>query len=361
MYPGWGDSTFRVRNEGGASLAPFGQTNFSGGTTTGELPFVWGVFKPSKTLGTSINYTEGNPPVPLDSSGTGDIQDPTLDTLNGGLGNYDGASLTVQRTGMASTEDSFGFTNGNGLTLVGGTIQKAGATIAFFSNAGGTLTVNFTDAFGQIPTPADVDNILQQITYANTSPAPTTNYSLAVTFNNGLGAGGSVICQVNVTVTPVNTPPVIVDWGLPEVFVPGGNAIKLDADGNADIQDAELDFLNDYNSTTLVIRRQGGGNANDDFTFQNGNGLTLNAMNIQKNGQTIATFVVNNGTLTITFTNANGEIPTGGRRGQYPAAGLLREYQCDTAGQRQHRSHLRRHGRRRRHGPAVHHVCHGAH
>ena len=250
VFPGWGASTFRVRSASGASLAPFGSVGFTPATTAGELPFTWGGFAPSKTMGTTISYTEGGPPVPIDSTGFANIQDPVLDGLN----NYDGASLTVTRQNLnpppfSFPEDNFGFNNGNGLTLVGNAIQKGGSTIATFNSFNGTLTVNFTDNFGQVPTSADADNVLRQITYFNTSVIPPLpmmgmpSLTLAVTFDNGVGA--QALCLVDVDITPLNSPPVIIDLGPADVFDSGaGTPVTLDNDGDVDIQDDELDALN---------------------------------------------------------------------------------------------------------------------
>ena len=153
QYPGWGDSTFRVRSANGASVAPFsGGVSFTPNTTSGEIFFTWGGFAPQKlNFGPDfgdINITEGDPPVVIDSGIPADLLDAELDGRNGGLGNYDNASITIRRDGFGfNPTDLFGFQDGNGLTLVGGnTIQKAGSTIATFVNDGfGMLTVTFTD------------------------------------------------------------------------------------------------------------------------------------------------------------------------------------------------------------------------
>ena len=111
----------------------------------------------------------------------------------------------------------FPFNNGNGITLVGGNVlQKAGATIATFDvlTTSGQLVITFTNANGQTPTSADVDNILRQLTYSNSSGAPPANVQIDWTFDDGnVGAQGSggalnVVGSTTITITPTNDVPV---------------------------------------------------------------------------------------------------------------------------------------------------------
>ncbi|MCP4391163.1 MAG: cadherin repeat domain-containing protein, partial [Gammaproteobacteria bacterium] len=125
------------------------------------------------TLDGAPSFTEDGAAVIFDADVA--ISDVDLDVLNTGNGDYDGASVTLVRNGGVSTEDVFSFNDGNGITLLGGTVlQKAGATIATFdtTTTSGQLVITFTNANGQKPTSADVDNILRQITYSNSSDTP---------------------------------------------------------------------------------------------------------------------------------------------------------------------------------------------
>ena len=75
-------------------------------------------------LDNAPTFTEGGAPVVLDGNAT--VSDVELDALNGGLGNYAGAVLTLQRQGGGSLDDlffttgtlSFSFPN----VLIGGTV-----------------------------------------------------------------------------------------------------------------------------------------------------------------------------------------------------------------------------------------------
>jgi CSLREA domain-containing protein len=311
VYPGMGDSTFRVRSTNGASLAPFGQTSFSPGTVAGELPFIWGGFGPTSQMNSNAGpYSEvPGTPVPV-ASGSVQFSDPELDMLN----NYDNSQIVVRRRTGANAQDVLAFQDGNGLTRVGNTIVKNGAVIATFNtvSVAGQLTVTFTDANGEIPTSVDAENVLRQITYSNSSMVPPMSVELGVIFNDGgvlQPIAQQTFSSVMINIIPFNSTPQIVNLGPANVFTTGGAPVAIENNNDADIIDAELDELNNYNTAVLTVARNGGPSADDTYGFVNTGGLTLNGTNIQKGGQTIATFMQAGGTLTITFTDANA-IPT---------------------------------------------------
>ena len=176
------------------------------------------------------------------------------------------------------------------------------------------MTVTFTNANGSTPTSVDADNVLRQVTYSSGSVIPPANVTLDVTLNDGnVGGGGAqqATASVIVNITPVNSPPQVLNLTTaPVAFVEGGAGVVLD-DGDADLVDAELDSLDDYDLATLTIARQGGTSVDDSFGFQDGNGLSLVGGNaIHKGGNSIASFGSVGGTLTVVFTNANGSTPT---------------------------------------------------
>ncbi len=202
-------------------------------------------------------FVEDGPPVLLDTDV--DVIDTELDSLNGGLGNYSGASLTIARNGGANAEDILSFTDGSGVTLSGGNLIKNGQIVASFDTmtTAGQLVITFTDANGEIPTSADVDNILRQITYANASAAPPASAQLDWTFDDGntgaQGAGGAlqVVGSTLVSITAVDDDPVITSNGGADSAVishdentsavttvvatdPDGDAITYGISGGAD-------------------------------------------------------------------------------------------------------------------------------
>ena len=130
-----------------------------------------------------------------------DARDDELDALNGGLGNYAGASLTLVRNGAAAVEDVFAFVDGNGITFSAGNLIKNGQVVATFdtTTTPGEMVISFTDANGEIPTSTDVDNVPRQITYANSSDTPPASVQIDWTLDDGsaLLANGST--TVNIT------------------------------------------------------------------------------------------------------------------------------------------------------------------
>ncbi|MCP4382263.1 MAG: hypothetical protein GY798_12765, partial [Hyphomicrobiales bacterium] len=173
-------------------------------------------FDTVNTLDGTPSFTEGGAAVVLDADV--DVSDAELDALNSGNGDYNGASVKLVRNGGASTEDVFSFSDGNGITLLGGTVlQKAGATIASFdtTTTSGQLVITFTNANGQTPTSADVDNILRQITYANSSDTPPASAQIDWSFDDGnsgsQGTGGALQAtgSTTVTITAVNDTPTL--------------------------------------------------------------------------------------------------------------------------------------------------------
>ncbi|MCP5059627.1 MAG: BspA family leucine-rich repeat surface protein, partial [bacterium] len=159
-------------------------------------------------------FTEGGAAVVLDADV--DISDAGLDALNSGNGNYDGASVTLARNGIVSTDDVFSFSDGNGITLFDGNLIKNSQIIAIFDTTpSGQLVITFTNANGETPTSADVDYILQQITYANSSDAPPATAQIDWSFDDGntgsQGTGGALqgTGSTTVTITAVNDTPTL--------------------------------------------------------------------------------------------------------------------------------------------------------
>ncbi len=169
-------------------------------------------------------FVEGGAAIVIDADAG--VSDADLDLLNGGNGNYAGASLILVRSGGANASDLFGFLNGNGITLVGSSLVKNGQVIASFdTGTSGQLTLTLTDANGQIPTTADVNHILQQLTYANRSSDPAASVTLSWTFADELGATAVGSSVVNI-VTINNAPTATATGGTP-TCTENGSAVDL--------------------------------------------------------------------------------------------------------------------------------------
>src|SRR5690606_20921101 len=143
--------------------------------------------------GDSMPWSGVGNTVVLDIGGNATVSDAEMDALNGGNGNYAGASLTVQRPGTVPS-DVFDFNDGGSLfTVSGGNLQSGGLTFATFTHTGGVLTINFTGS-GTTATRALVNNVLQRVTYRNDTPAGDA--TIRFTFSDG-----SASAVANVTVT----------------------------------------------------------------------------------------------------------------------------------------------------------------
>ena len=196
------------------------------------------------TLDGNPTFVEDGSAVVLDTDV--DIGDTELDALNGGNGNYAGANLTLARNGGANADDVFGFNDGNGILLSGANLMKNGQVIATFdtTSTAGQLAIAFTDGNGEIPTSADVDNVLRQVTYANSSDAPPASAQIDWTFDDGnIGAQGSggakqALGSTTVMITAVNDAPagtdrtVVTPKDTPYTFVTGDFGF-MDTDGDA--------------------------------------------------------------------------------------------------------------------------------
>ncbi|MBT9100001.1 hypothetical protein KFZ76_20070 [Methylovulum psychrotolerans] len=129
------------------------------------------------TVGTAVVAQEGGA-TPTAIAPHALIQDAELDALNGGLGNYSGASLTLARHGGANAQDVLGVSGT--LALSNGSVVLGGTVVGTYQQSPGQLTLLFGTA-----TSAQVNSVLHQLTYTNSSQAAPTAIQLAWTFNDG--------------------------------------------------------------------------------------------------------------------------------------------------------------------------------
>lgn len=132
--------------------------------------------------------------VRLDQGSNASLFDTELNALNGGNGNWSGASLVIQRNGTAVSSDQLGFdTDGALFTVSNGNLQANGQTFATFTNSNGVLSVNFTSS-GTNATTALVNDVAQRITYRNDTPAGDAN--IRFTLNDGTGGSANATTTV---------------------------------------------------------------------------------------------------------------------------------------------------------------------
>ncbi|WP_417796596.1 putative Ig domain-containing protein [Terasakiella pusilla] len=163
--------------------------------------------------GLSTSYIEGE--TTQIASGI-HLSDTEYDLLDDGSGNYNGATLSFVRDGGANAEDVFGFADGNGLVFDGTTITLNDQEIATLSSVDGTATITFTgDA-----TKALANEVVQRVTYTNTSDAPDSAITMVVSLKDQYASGvGSV--KLTLSVTSVNDAPRVTGSGVDGTFDEG--------------------------------------------------------------------------------------------------------------------------------------------
>ena len=202
----------------------------------------------------AVTFVEDSTAVVLDSDLT--LSDAEISE---GLDNYDGTTLVLNRNGGANSEDVFSATgdlvfDGSQVKFpISGTEQVIGT----LTNSDGTLSIQFTNAS---LTEANINEILQSITYSNTNQAPPSSVQIDWTFNDSneaaesdpQGTGGSLTAtgSTTVNITAVNDAPVLTqnDFSISE-----GGVLTLTT-SNINATDAEGDSL-----TFTVTNVTGGG------------------------------------------------------------------------------------------------------
>ncbi|MFE8146353.1 beta-propeller fold lactonase family protein [Brenneria goodwinii] len=201
----------------------------------------------------TLDYTEQGTVLLADAM---TLSDADYDALADGAGNYNGAIITLAREGVANGDDSYGFADGNGLTLSDGTLYLDGAAIATFANDGGTLTVTFTADV----TTATANRVLQQIAYTNAGSDPGAAIRLTVTVTDAYAASTSATLALNVT--EVNDAPVLTATPANTHYVEGAAATALFSDTAISTVEAaqsvsaitlSVSGLSDGENETLII------------------------------------------------------------------------------------------------------------
>lgn len=198
--------TLSVRDDSYRAALPETETTLADSITLTLAPAAETNTAPVITIpGTTPTYTERAEPVALAPDAT--VSDAQMDKLNGGKGNYDGATLKITLGDGKTALDKLGFSAGNGLTLSGSVLQKDGVIIGQVSNKDGVLTIRFNANAGTIPTTEDVQNTLRQITYASDSHTPAAQVAVTVTLSDRYLV--SQVTAMSVAITAINDTPVV--------------------------------------------------------------------------------------------------------------------------------------------------------
>lgn len=204
-------------------------------------------------VGASVNYIAFGPPV---------LVAPTAGVTDGGNG-FANAVLTLQLTN-GGTFDQLTVIPGNGITLAGSTVKLNGNAIG--TVAGGTSTTPLSVTFNASATTVQVQTLLRQIAFGNSSANPgkyVRNLTITLTGANGLG---QTTANKSVQFTVINNPPVIGGFSNPVNYTEGdppvilaGSATVTDPDSaNFDQGVLLADIITNREGTDrLAIRNQG--------------------------------------------------------------------------------------------------------
>ncbi len=229
------------------------------------------------------------------------VSDTELDALNGGSGDYTGATITISRNGGANSDDSFSFGVSGSYPFSDPDISRAapaGVIASFDDDTPGTVIITFT---GNTPTTADAYSVLRLVRYSNSSDTPPDDVDLDVVLNDG--AGGVDTKTITVNITAVNDAPEIADLNLVSPnspFLEGQDPIIIDPD--VTISDPELDALGNYSGAEITIER-GPANSVDVFSLASDATYSVTGTVLQRGVTTIGSFTNSSGTVTIAFTS----------------------------------------------------------
>ncbi len=224
-------------------------------------------------LDTTASYVE-NQTILLDQAPNITIQDAERDALDGGLGNYDGATLIVQRAGGANLDDQFSF-DPDILAAAGILVfgvppvmipDIATTTDGLHFGALGALRIEFRGG----ATTELVNTLVRAIRYQNASDTPPASVAIEYVFDDHDPTGPlSTTETITVNITDTNDQPSIANLNG-EVYTEN-QTILLDHLTDVTISDVELDQLGgglgNYDGATLVVQRAGGANSDDVFSF----------------------------------------------------------------------------------------------
>ena len=186
-------------------------------------------------FGDTSSFTENGSSVVLDVDGNAAVSDVELDAA----GNYAGATLTIARQGGANSDNSFVATGSLDVVDVGvdGNVSLGGGPTfigTFIDNGDGSVTFTFNSN----ATAADVDSVMRQIAYADTSDNPPATVNVDFTFSDGNGVSGGqnqgsgaspgiAVGTFTVDVTQVDDPPALLNVAVAASYPIGSTGVDL--------------------------------------------------------------------------------------------------------------------------------------
>ncbi len=252
------------------------------------------------------SFTEGGAAVVLDSNVT--VTDVELGALNGGNGNFAGASLVIVRNGGANATDTYSIVTGGNLTVAGSNVSSGGNVIASFdTSSAGQVTITFQNN-GTIPTTALVNEVMQAIRYTNTSNDPPATAQLNWTFSDGNSANaqgtgdnpGTATGSTTVSITNVNDAPTLTATGQNPTYVEGAGGADLFSGVTA----GTVEAADRISSMTLTVTNLSDG-ASEILGFDGSDVALTNGTNVTTatNGLSVSVSVTGS-TATVSFSGA---------------------------------------------------------
>lgn len=180
------------------------------------------------TVGGTVTFEEDGAAVRLDASAA--VRDPELSALDGGAGNYAGASLQLQRQGLADALDELGAAGS--LVFSDGLAFLDGVEIGSVDQQAGQLNLTF----GSLATQARVDAALSSLSYRYLGNAPPAGVAIAWTFSDGnggsqgSGGAGATLATSQVQILASNDAPVMLSQPEPAFIDDGLTTFSLDLD-----------------------------------------------------------------------------------------------------------------------------------
>lgn len=197
------------------AVQPDGKIVVAGNTTlTDDAEFTLVRYNADGSLDTTFNAITSSPT--FEVNGVAVVLDPHAHVFDAELaaqGSYAGASLRLQRSGSASSDDVFSATGLLGALTEGSQLSYAGVRVGSVdTNSGGVLTLTFEANAAQ----ARVDGVLQAIAYAYTGDASVRAVELEWLFSDGnetdeQGSGGylTALGKTTVSIDAGNESPVV--------------------------------------------------------------------------------------------------------------------------------------------------------
>ncbi|WP_034408861.1 Ig-like domain-containing protein, partial [Comamonas thiooxydans] len=249
--------------------------------------------------GDSVAWAGVGSSVTLDAGGNATLADAEFGALNGGNGNWAGASLTLQRPSGAVPGDDFGFnTSGALFTVSGNNLQFNGNTFATYANTGGVLTVTFNSS-SAIATTALVNDVAHRITYRSDTPAGDATVRFTLSDGTSSATADTTVTSDTIYITNL----------IDTATINAANGVSISEAVAIAAQDATgsqtLVFGTNFFSNTVSLAGNLAINESLTLNTDSASGLVINGSTITLGGGTTLSFVNGSGdTATVNSTIA---------------------------------------------------------